>query len=105
MNATVLKVLPTQAISWEDQALQSAARERGLSRLLMAYISTGLAFLVLPGTLIGVWNLISISSAHFEGAARVGWVQTHDAHFECQAKSLHIRDMFPGGGSCCLLRP
>ncbi len=77
MKAPVFKVLTANAISREDQAQQSAVREQGLSRLLMAYISAGLAFLVLPGTLIGVWNLISISSAHFEGAARVGWVQAH----------------------------
>ena len=31
-------------------------REKGLSRLLVAYISTGLVFMLLPGTFLGVWN-------------------------------------------------
>jgi hypothetical protein len=30
--------------------------ERRLARLLAAFIATGLVFLVLPGTLLGVWN-------------------------------------------------
>ncbi|MGC2290308.1 MAG: hypothetical protein WA450_00115, partial [Candidatus Acidiferrales bacterium] len=32
-------------------------REASLSRLLMAYISCGLVFMLLPGTFLGVWNL------------------------------------------------
>ena len=38
------------------------AREQSLSRLLMTYIVTGLIFMLLPGTFLGVWNLIKISS-------------------------------------------
>ncbi len=41
---------------------RSKAREQGLSRLLVAYIVTGLAFMLLPGTFLGVWNLISITN-------------------------------------------
>src|SRR5215475_7276259 len=40
----------------------SASRETTLSRLLTLYICTGLAFMLLPGTLLGVWNLITISA-------------------------------------------
>ena len=40
----------------------TAARETTLSRLLMLYISTGLLFMLLPGTFLGVWNLLAISS-------------------------------------------
>jgi hypothetical protein len=39
----------------------SRARERSLSRLLILYIMTGLAFMLLPGTFLGVWNLLAIS--------------------------------------------
>jgi hypothetical protein len=35
----------------------TASRETTLSRLLMLYISTGLLFMLLPGTFLGVWNL------------------------------------------------
>ncbi len=37
------------------------ARESALARLLMAFISTGLLFMLLPGTFLGVWNLLQIS--------------------------------------------
>src|SRR5437588_4941695 len=40
----------------------TAARETTLSRLLMLYISTGLLFMLLPGTFLGVWNLFAISN-------------------------------------------
>jgi hypothetical protein len=46
---------------------RALAREVGLSRLLVAYISTGVVFMLLPGTFLGVWNLISISSKHKSG--------------------------------------
>ncbi len=62
---------------WEGKALQSASRERELSRLLIAYVSTGLFFMVFPGTLIGVWNLFSISGARSADAAHSGWIQAH----------------------------
>ena len=46
----------------------SASRETTLSRLLTLYICTGLAFMLLPGTFLGVWNLIAISpSVHADG--------------------------------------
>jgi uncharacterized protein involved in response to NO len=52
-------------------------REVGLSRLLLAYICTGLAFMVLPGTFLGVWNLIAISSRHNAGTISAPWIQAH----------------------------
>ncbi len=53
------------------------AREKSLSRLLMAYISTGLAFMLLPGTFLGVWNLLAISSHRAAASVSAGWVQAH----------------------------
>jgi hypothetical protein len=38
--------------------------ERRIARLLAAFIGAGLLFLALPGTLVGVWNLLAISAAH-----------------------------------------
>ena len=36
-------------------------REKGLSRLLVAYISTGLVFMLLPGTLCGLgWSSVPL---------------------------------------------
>jgi hypothetical protein len=55
----------------------SAARETTLSRLLTLYISTGLAFMLLPGTFLGVWNLISISSHQSAQTVSSAWIQAH----------------------------
>jgi len=55
----------------------TAARESGLSRLLMAYITTGLVFMLFPGTFLGVWNLLAISSRRAPGSVSAAWVQAH----------------------------
>ncbi|MGB6694126.1 MAG: NnrS family protein [Terracidiphilus sp.] len=53
------------------------ARELGLQRLLTAYILTGLLFMLLPGTFLGVWNLLSISSTHTVSSLSPAWLQAH----------------------------
>ena len=53
------------------------ARERSLSRLLMAYISSGLVFMLLPGTFLGVWNLLQISGRESVGSVSPAWLQAH----------------------------
>jgi len=52
-------------------------REKALSRLLVTYISTGLVFMLLPGTFLGVWNLISISSRRASEGISPAWIQAH----------------------------
>jgi hypothetical protein len=58
---------------------QNAAvrRELKMQRLLIAYILTGLFFLLLPGTFLGVWNLISISSRHALDSLSPAFLQAH----------------------------
>jgi len=51
--------------------------EIGLQRVVAAYVVTGLAFLILPGTFLGVWNLVSISSQHALGTLSPAWIQAH----------------------------
>lgn len=51
--------------------------DAGLSRMLMVYIATGVFFMLLPGTLFGVANLLAISASHTPHAADAGWVQAH----------------------------
>jgi hypothetical protein len=53
------------------------AREASLSRLLMAYISSGLIFMLLPGTFLGVWNLLQISGRESAGSISPAWLQAH----------------------------
>jgi uncharacterized protein involved in response to NO len=57
-------------------AILLKVREESAQRLMMAYAITGLFFMLLPGTFLGVWNLISISGRH--GAAiSASWIQAH----------------------------
>jgi hypothetical protein len=51
--------------------------ERRLARLLAAFIATGLVFLVLPGTLLGVWNLVTISAGRQAEASSTASIQPH----------------------------
>jgi uncharacterized protein involved in response to NO len=55
----------------------TGAKEAALSRLLSAYIIAGLLFMLLPGTFLGVWNLISISSDHSVSTLSPAWIQAH----------------------------
>lgn len=53
------------------------AREVQLSRMLVAYIAMGLFFMLLPGTFLGVWNLIAISSHRSFETISPAWIQAH----------------------------
>ncbi len=55
----------------------TSRREASLSRLLMLYVGTGLIFMLLPGTFLGVWNLISISSREAAESVSAAWIQAH----------------------------
>ncbi|HET7871570.1 MAG TPA: NnrS family protein, partial [Terriglobales bacterium] len=60
----------------EAPAILLKAREQDAQRVMMMYALTGLFFMLLPGTFLGVWNLISISGQH--GAAiSPAWIQAH----------------------------
>ena len=52
-------------------------REAAMSRLLMAFITTGLLFMLFPGTLLGVWNLLQISGRARGGSISASWLQAH----------------------------
>src|SRR3954454_25132656 len=43
--------------------------------MLAVYVATGLAFMLLPGTFVGVLNLMKIASAHAATAVDASWVQ------------------------------
>ena len=53
------------------------AREEALSRLLMAFVTTGLIFMVFPGTFLGVWNLLQISGRESVASISPAWLQAH----------------------------
>ena len=52
-------------------------REAAMSKLLMAFITTGLVFMLFPGTLLGVWNLLRISGRANGGSISASWIQAH----------------------------
>ncbi len=48
-----------------------------LSKRLIAWIASGMLFMLLPGTFLGVMNLLKISAEHEPSAADAGWIQAH----------------------------
>ena len=53
------------------------AWERKAARALAAFILSGIFFLALPGTFLGVWNLLQISAHQSNTAASTAWIQAH----------------------------
>jgi hypothetical protein len=53
------------------------SRERSSQQIVTAFIVSGLIFMLLPGTFLGVWNLVSISQAHGPGSLSQAWLQAH----------------------------
>lgn len=60
----------------QEPAVLMKAREESAQRLMMSYAIAGLFFMLLPGTFLGVWNLISISSANGNSIS-TAWIQAH----------------------------
>lgn len=52
-------------------------REESLSRLLMAFVCSGLFFMLFPGTFLGVWNLLQISGRESVASISPSWLQAH----------------------------
>jgi hypothetical protein len=53
------------------------AGERKSQRLVTAFVLSGIFFMLLPGTFLGVWNLLSISQAHDATTLSQAWLQAH----------------------------
>ena len=54
-----------------------ARRETRLQQLVTVYILAGLLFMLLPGTFLGVWNLLAISADHTVNSLSPAWLQAH----------------------------
>lgn len=55
----------------------AVGRETALSRLVATFIVTGLLFMLVPGTLLGVLNLIQISGRESAALVAPAWLQAH----------------------------
>lgn len=75
--ATRIEVQQGRALTPDEIFEITRAREKSLSLLLMAFIGAGLAFMLLPGTFLGVWNLISITDRHAADSVPPAWIQAH----------------------------
>src|SRR5215469_1515965 len=53
------------------------AAERHSQRLVTAFVASGMLFMLLPGTFLGVWNLIGISQQHTSASLSPAWLQAH----------------------------
>lgn len=51
--------------------------ERRSQRLVTAFVLSGLVFMLLPGTFLGVWNLLDISQGHRPESVPQAWLQAH----------------------------
>jgi uncharacterized protein involved in response to NO len=69
--------LQVPAITPNAPLEQAKQREKALARMVMTYIGTGLAFMLLPGTFLGVWNLLTISSRQASDSVSPAWIQAH----------------------------
>ena len=67
----------TPASATESSRPFDELRNQPASRMLRAWIVTGLLYMLLPGTFLGVMNLISISSTHGGAQLPYSWVQAH----------------------------
>lgn len=64
----------TQIVSTEEPRIRA---ERQSQMLIEAFLLSGLFFLLLPGTFLGVWNLIGISRQQAITALSPAWLQAH----------------------------
>lgn len=69
-------MVPVEELRANEPAILLKSREENAQRLMMVYAITGLFFMLLPGTFLGVWNLISISGQH-GNAISPSWIQAH----------------------------
>ncbi len=63
----------------EEQRTNSTriAMEQHSQRLVTAFIASGMLFMLLPGTFLGVWNLIGISQQRTLSSLSPAWLQAH----------------------------
>jgi uncharacterized protein involved in response to NO len=69
--------VPQIDVGLNERVENARQRERALARMVMTYIGTGLAFMLLPGTFLGVWNLLSISGKQAASSVSPAWIQAH----------------------------
>lgn len=65
------------SIDQPNTEAQRIAGERRSQQLVTAFVVTGLLFMLLPGTFLGVWNLLNITQQHGPASISQAWLQAH----------------------------
>jgi uncharacterized protein involved in response to NO len=77
MKAIEMSAIARDATRQTPVPFLAAEREVSARALMLAFAAVGLLFMVFPGTLLGVWNLIAISGEHAAGGLPPEWLQAH----------------------------
>lgn len=67
---------PVQSLEQRSDAVR-IAMEQHSQRLVTAFIVSGMLFMLLPGTFLGVWNLVGISQQRTLDTLSPAWLQAH----------------------------
>jgi hypothetical protein len=69
----------TRVASLSDQSTNQTRieMERHSQRLVTAFIASGMFFMLLPGTFLGVWSLFGIAHHHMPTSISPAWLQAH----------------------------
>lgn len=70
-------MIPIPQPSERGSNAKRIATERHSQWLVTAFIGSGMLFMLLPGTFLGVWNLIGISQHRTLGSISPQWMQAH----------------------------
>lgn len=74
LTQSTVKLQPPPQAAANDARIQA---ERSSQHLVTVFVLSGLFFMLLPGTFLGVWSLIDISRAHLPSALPQAWLQAH----------------------------
>ena len=75
--AMIAAIKPDFKIVGANLTVEIVVRERQKSLMLRAWILSGLFFMALPGTLLGVSNLMAISAHHGLAFLPAAWMEGH----------------------------
>lgn len=70
-------MIPVAALSQQGTDTIRVRMERHSQRLVTAFIVSGIFFMLLPGTFLGVWSLIGISQHRTISSISPAWLQAH----------------------------
>ena len=77
MATALAEIVVANQESTAEALARARAGEESSSRLLTAFVTSGIVFMLFPGTLLGVWNLLQISGRESVASISSAWLQAH----------------------------